>query len=256
MKELQVLAYHRVLPGELARVRGVLAVTTANFERQLSHLLSRGWNCITLAQLYTEYQAKGEYPRKTFVVTFDDGYRDNYVYAYPIMKRLGIKATIFVTTNFIGKDSDLYFSPQQRRYDAEEIDLCLSPKEIKEMNEWGIEFGSHSHTHPHLTNLSVTDLQHEVQYSKILLEGILAREVVSFCYPFGDLNTGVIDMVMQSGYLIGVVTPSHSGIPHTVHTIRRTGIYFNDSYWRFLLKSTSVFDRLRESSIWKIAKTL
>jgi peptidoglycan/xylan/chitin deacetylase (PgdA/CDA1 family) len=256
MKELQVLAYHRILPSDLARPRGVLAVTTDNFERQMKHFLHRGWQCLTLSQLQADYLVKGEYPRNTFVVTFDDGYRDNYIHAFPILKRLAIKATVFVTTAYIGKKADLYFSLEPRKYVAEAIDQCLSPEEIKEMSEYGIEFGSHSHTHPHLTAISQDQVRQEVRYSKSLLEQLLAREVVSFCFPFGDLNSEVVDIVRQSGYLIGVVTPSRSVIPQSPLTIHRTGIYFNDSHIKFLLKSTSMFHRIRETGLWRFAKTL
>ncbi len=256
MRELQVLAYHRVLPSALARLRGVLAVTSENFERQLEHFLHRGSQCLTLSQLYADYLVKGEYPRNTFVVTFDDGYKDNYVHAFPIMKRLAIKATVFVTTDYIGKKADLYFSLQPRKYGVEAIDQCLSPEEIKEMSEFGIEFGSHSHTHPHLTKISKDQVRQEVQYSKSLLEQLIARKVVSFCYPFGDLNSEVIDIVRKSGYLIGVVTPSRTGIPQSPLTIRRTGIYLNDSHLKFLLKTSPIFHRIRETGLWRIAKQL
>ena len=252
MKDLQILAYHRILPQKTAQSRGVLAVTVDNFNRQLDFFLQRGWRCLTLAELYSGYLAAGEDPGKVLVLTFDDGYQDNYLYAFPALKHLGLRATVFVTTDFIGKDLDLYFASRTRQYAPEKIDLSLSGDEIKEMNEYGIEFGSHTHTHPHLTALSPDQMLHELSYSRSVLENLISKEVVSVCYPFGDVNRQVIETARKAGYSVGVVTPPRPGIPRSIYTLRRTGVYLNDSPLKLQLKSTRLFSQLRESRLWKL----
>ncbi len=256
MKGLRILAYHRVLPDRTAQSRGVLAVTVANFTSQLEHFLRRGWQCLTLSQLHSDYLATGKDPQKTLLLTFDDGYKDNYLHAFPILKQFGLRATIFVTTGFIGEQADLYFSRLPRPYTPEAIDQSLSAEEIKEMEAYGIEFGSHTHTHPRLTTLNKEQLLHELSHSRAILEQILFKKVTSFCYPYGDVNEYVIEAVRAAGYAVGVVTPPRPGIPVTPYTLRRVGLYLDDSPLRFRLKMSSAFHTLRETRLWRKGKTI
>jgi len=250
-----ILAYHRVLPASLARARGVLAVTVEQFERQIAFFAGRGWRCTTLRQLHEEYLVRGTSTRKVFVVTFDDGYRDNYDYAFPILQKFRIPATIFVVTGRLNSSQDLYFTDVQRPYSVIDADRALTKEQIMEMKAAGVEFGSHTVTHPRLTRLDLSNLEDEVSASRRHLENIVGENVASFCYPYGDVNRQVIDAVRKEGYTVGVVTPHGPGVPKGPYTLRRTGVYGSDSPLSFRIKCSSFFYAARESPFWRLVRS-
>ncbi|MBW7886971.1 MAG: polysaccharide deacetylase family protein [Bacteroidetes bacterium] len=254
MNHFRILAYHRILPHDIAVTRGTLAVTEGQFELQLKYFLQKGWKAITLKQLYRDYILIGKSPKNVFCITFDDGYRDNYLYAFPILKKLNVPATIFLTAGYINSENDLYFSSSPKLYQPEDIDFLLTERQIKEMQKAGIEFGSHTLSHPYLAELSKELVEKELTKSKQILEQYISEEVISFCYPYGNLENFVIDAVKKAGYCIAVVTPPRSNIPNTVYTLRRTGVYLNDSLLKFKFKCSSLFYYLRETVLWKLLK--
>jgi peptidoglycan/xylan/chitin deacetylase (PgdA/CDA1 family) len=104
------------------------------------------------------------------------------------------------------------------------------------MADYGIEFGSHTCTHPELTAISEDACSDEITRSRADLQTMLGREIVSFCYPRGKLNDGVVKMVEDAGYSCAVVTPGRSPIPLCRHTLRRIGIYQRNTQLTFRLK--------------------
>lgn len=250
MSKFIVLAYHRILPEAVAIERGVLAVTTEQFERQIRFFVNKGWRALTLAELYTEFIKKGSVPQRIFIVTFDDGYRDNYYHAFPILKKYKIPATVFLVTSLLDGSRDLYFANTPRPYSQSDIDYALTKGQIVEMGAAGIEFGSHTISHPRLTQISFEKAVKEIKGSKEWLEEYLGKEIVSFCYPYGDLNEEIIDVVEKSHYRIAVVTPPRSKIPASRFAVRRTGVYRNDTFLRFRLKCSRIFFGLRETKVW------
>jgi peptidoglycan/xylan/chitin deacetylase (PgdA/CDA1 family) len=118
------------------------------------------------------------------------------------------------------------------------------------MAAYGIEFGSHTCTHPkQLTTLPKEQCWEEIARSRANLGIKLEHEVVSFCYPRGDLNAEVVQMVEKAGYGCAVVTPQRAGIPLCRYTLRRTGLYYANTSLHFRLKITPFvrrnYERLR-----------
>ncbi len=243
-----ILAYHRVLPLKEAINQGALSVTIENFRWQLQHFIRKGWISLTLSEFYEKYVAVGKVPYNVFVVTFDDGYEDNYFYAFPVLKEFDVKATIFLTYDFL-------FNHKQRTTQFSKIHKALSIQEIREMHDEKIEFGSHTVTHPHLTSVPQAKAQEEVYQSRLLLEEILQLPIESFCYPYGDTNEEVISYVREAGYKVGVVTPPRVGVPVSQYTLRRIGVYLTTSKIKFLFKCTSLYYRIREHAIKNNAET-
>jgi len=232
-----ILAYHSVSEHR----SDALAVRVADFEAQMAWLHRHGYQSMTLAEYAHQTIEKGE---RIVIITFDDGYADNSTLAFPILKRYGFVATIFLVSDYV--DTDHVFSwdvPKMRsQHDAHWYRL-LTWEQVHEMAVYGIEFGSHTCTHPELTRLSAQEYTEEIVRSRKDLRARLGTEVGSFCYPRGKLDIDIIQAVEHAGYACAVVTPKRAGIPLGRYTLRRVGIYQNITPWRFRLKITPLLRR-------------
>jgi peptidoglycan/xylan/chitin deacetylase (PgdA/CDA1 family) len=119
-------------------------------------------------------------PVKTVVLTFDDGFRNFYTEAFPVLSEFNFRATVFLVTDFCGKYNDWPGNPPQLPRSE-----LLSWQEIRELNEYGIEFGSHTRTHQDLTKPTPGIVEAEIVESKAAIANALGREAVTFAYPFG-----------------------------------------------------------------------
>jgi len=128
----------------------------------------------------------GQVPAGTVVLTFDDGFENFYEHGYPVLRRYGLTATIFLVTDYCGKDNSW---PGQPAHVARRP--LLSWAQVKTMSEAGMVFGAHSRTHPDLTRLSSGGAESEIVASKRAIEQILKRPVESFAYPYGAYDERV-----------------------------------------------------------------
>lgn len=173
-----VVNYHQVN----TRFQTCLTMTPKNFEEQMKYLHDNGYHSITQAQFSDYLNGRGELPDRPVLITFDDGYIDNYEDAYPIMKKYGMTGTIFVIINLVNQPG--YLTWQQ----------------IETMGKDGIEFGSHTISHKPLTSLDETAMNHELVDSKALLEQHLGQKVLLIAYPEGKYNTQVKQATEAAGY--------------------------------------------------------
>lgn len=180
-----VLLYHRIV--ETAASDDRLAVSLESFERQMRALHTWGIHAGSLGSL----EAGRGRPIRAVGLTFDDGYRDFLYHALPILKRYGFTATVFVVTGRVGKRADWV------RADGPTL---LGWEEIRKLAASGIEFGSHSRTHPRLDALSNERLHEEIDGSKRDLERELATPVSWMSYPYGASNEAVRRATRRAGY--------------------------------------------------------
>lgn len=172
-----ILAYHQV--GDLQEI---YSVTAEEFDQQMQFLQSHGYTAISLAELFAAKNGAKQLPDKPVIISFDDGYADNYSAALPIMEKYGMKGTVFVISGQVGQPD--YLTWQQ----------------IKEMQARGTEIGSHTHSHVALTEIGQPQLQDELQRSKQILETNLGTSIEFLAYPYGQFNTQIIAALEQAGY--------------------------------------------------------
>ncbi|MBN1354236.1 MAG: polysaccharide deacetylase family protein, partial [Candidatus Omnitrophica bacterium] len=144
---------------------GKLNVDEAVFEKQIRFLYDHKYNVIPLDEFIRRIKRKEHIPRKTVSITFDDGLRNNFTKAYPVLKKYGFPATIFVATDFIGKDKFLTWD------------------DMKTMQKNNIKIGSHTVSHAWLPDLSENDIRKELFESKKILEDGTGRTIELLSYP-------------------------------------------------------------------------
>lgn len=269
-KEIVILAYHRVLDSWNEETfefdPDLISASASEFRWQMSYIRQH-YTPVTFRQVLDHLDGVFSLPSRPIIVTFDDGFDDNYLHAYPILRALNVPATIFVSTGYIGQSRTFWFdwlfflcnkaassgipvrmgsshfhlsadigvrrieiarilSHVKRLPDAElrsELEKLeqqlglelpatgfpqsrpLSWAQVREMGAHGIEFGSHTVTHPILANLTQNRLSDELTESKVHLEREIERAVEVIAYPVGGkfaFNSAVVDAVRNAGYRI------------------------------------------------------
>ena len=183
-----ILYYHRVSPD----VSFDVGVTPEVFRSQMMFLKSQGLSGTTLAE-----GMKANSHKETCILTFDDGYLDNYEHAAPILEEVGFRATIFCVSDRLGRLTDWSEDP-----DWKGIPL-MAEEEVRDLSSRGFEIGSHTRTHCDLGALSRTDplqARREIFDSRMELEDLLGKPVTSFCYPYGGWTETAIQWVREAGY--------------------------------------------------------
>ncbi len=155
------------------------------FRAGFAALHGKGYRTLDLVEAASLLQSGETIPEKSLVLTFDDGFRGVYENAFPILRRLGMTATVFLS---VGGPRSL--CPKGRLPSLEGRSM-LSWEEIREMHGYGITFGAHTLTHPDLTGLTSDRVDHELGVSKRIIEDELGVPVDSFAYPFGLHNETV-----------------------------------------------------------------
>ncbi len=228
---LRILTYHHV--NDIKGDR--LSVHPAEFEKQMEWLKSHGYAGVSVREGLRSLD------RSSVAITFDDGYRDNYTNAFPVLKKYGFQATVYVITGSVRKDE------LDRTY--------LSWGEIKEMQSAGIEMGSHTASHPRLTSVDLSSAKQEIEQSKRGIEQKLGTACESFCYPGGMWNKEIARLVRESGYVNATtVIPGANLAGGDPYLLKRTEISGGDSLFEFKKKINGAYDFLHR--VWQAAGML
>lgn len=203
-----VLNYHKIENNNHS-----LSVPPWDFETQMKYLVDHGYTSIAPDDLHAALAGEAKLPENPVLITFDDGYRDNYANAFPILKKYKLKATIFVITSFLGK-REQYFTWDQAR----------------EMEQHGISIQSHTVDHKPMTDLSDEQLRAELVESKKKAEMELGHEVGYIAYPTGTYNLHIAEMVKEAGYK-GAFTIKYGNVDKAtnVYAIERVPIFHTDN---------------------------
>ncbi|RNC68897.1 MAG: hypothetical protein ED859_09060 [Desulfuromonadales bacterium] len=207
MRPIPVLMYHHVTPH-----RGdTVTVTPEVFAGQMRYLAEAGYRTLTLAELVDHVRGVRVVRDRAVAVTFDDGWLDNYRYAYPVLEKYRIKAAIFIVTGRTGAASaagcgragDLPRHGEAKRLieEGHAERVVLDWDTVRAMERGGlVEFHSHTVSHRKCAELPHGDLVREIVESKRIMEQELGRPCPYFCWPYGSFSDTGIAVAREAGY--------------------------------------------------------
>ncbi|EAX46446.1 polysaccharide deacetylase [Thermosinus carboxydivorans Nor1] len=212
--DIPVLNYHKV-----DTLYHSLSISPEEFEEQMAYLHENGYHAITPDQLMNYLNRGKPLPDKPVLITFDDGYLDNYTNAYPILKKYGFTATIFLVTDLIGND------PRFMNWD-----------QVREMQKNGFIFGSHTASHAVLTKLPTEEALKELVSSRQKIASELGRAPRYFAYPTGAYNLAVEELVRTAGYTAAfTIRYGQAGVSSDPYALERIPIFKSAKTFRSFL---------------------
>lgn len=198
-----ILMYHHIqsLPtDQQGTIDWGLSISPEAFEQQLAWLSKQKYQSATMLELMTD-----SLPSKPIILTFDDGYEDFYTQAWPLLKKYGFSATVYMITNRLGSPG------------------FLTADQITSLANAGLEIGSHSVSHPNISKMSGQKLAAELVDSRTTLRRLTSQSVTTFCYPSGQYSDVAVAAVEAAGYRSAVTTQegiADSSNPFTLKRLR------------------------------------
>ena len=254
IRPVPVLMYHHINPHK----GDTVTVTPEVFEEQMKHLKKRGYRTLAVSELKSYIKGDLALDQRSVVVTFDDGWLDNYLYAYPVLKKYKINAVIFLITDRVEKASETFNSMADNVPTHEEskelinngeiYKVALNWQLINKMRESGlVEFYSHTRSHKKCDGITVEELRDELAGSKELIERRLEKSSPYFCWPYGNYNETSLRIAKEAGYQ-AVFTTDHGVVkagsdPYMIKRI----LIRDDAIWfkkRMFIYTNPVFSEL------------
>ncbi len=234
--KIPVLIYHKIdLPTPDVKIRGAFT-SPRKFEKQISYLKRKGFSFYFASELIEYFNDNGKFPDKSLALTFDDGWKDNFQNAFPILKKYGVKATIFLVPSCIGRTTD------EVTADGEGEREHLSKENILEMSQNDIEFGSHSMNHKLFNQITTAEIKNEVTESKAAIENLLEKPCQVFAYPAGFYNEPAKEEIKKAGYKAAFTTVYGDDMSPDIYALNRVEILRRDGFpFQFSKKIRSIF---------------
>ncbi len=222
LSALSILMYHSISDSG-----AFFSLLPAEFERQMRYIRDSGLTTIFASEI--DKRMKNGELANAACITFDDGYEDAYTNAFPVLKRLGIKATVFLITNEI---SGSYTNSEGRTFSL------LSKAQIEEMQKSGlVEFMPHGHTHRKLTGLSETEQEEELISSRNVVQELTGTDPRVFAYPRGRTAPAIESLVKRLGFSLALgVVPGLVRPPSNRFNLPRNAVDRQASFQEFKLK--------------------
>lgn len=229
--------YHRLVIQAPDDNKFDLCVTAEDFEKQILWLKAWGFTPVTFGDLVEK-----PIPSKPIILTFDDGYEDNYLNLFPLLKKHQVKVAAYI----LG-DRSIRRNEWDIPKGGIEVRL-LNDAQVLEMAASGlVEFGAHSMTHQRLTEASPWEVKSQVEDSKKSLESLLGKPLLSFAYPYGSLNEGVKQAVREAGFSFGIaVGTGPARFSADLFEIRRIPVPPTISKWDLFRKTSGFYLRYRK----------
>ena len=182
---VMILEYHHI-SDDVEDEGWTYTVPVADFAEQLDYLQAEGYTTITMQDFMRAKKGKQELPAKPVILTFDDGYEDNYTTLLPMLEQRHMNGTVYMVTNSIGRKG------------------YLSWNQLRDMQNRGIELGSHTANHQPLTSLDREKQAEEMKLSKLLMEWNGLKTIFTFSYPNGAYDDEMPALLKENEYLTAV----------------------------------------------------
>lgn len=193
--QLPILMYHYIRKPPSIRTDYLgykLSVSPEDFTAQVQWLYANHYHTVTFDDIRAYFAGAAPLPSRPIVITFDDGYKDLYTTAFPILAAHGFSAVAYIVSGFVGRPEN------------------VSRAEVLQMDRAGIEIASHTVNHANLAGSSAGSVAYELGQSKRWLEQLVGHPVLDFAYPSGKYNAQTVQAVMQAGYSSAVITDGPS----------------------------------------------
>ena len=222
--------YHRVIETEEEKGYYDTFVTKENFEKQMKYLKENNYEPIFFKDIKNgEY--KNRFNKKYVIITFDDGYKDNYKVALPILKKYNFKIVLFLITDCEYNKWDVEAEGREK----EKRFPLMTKEEVQELIKSGlVEIGGHTSNHLDMPFIEQEKLKEDLIFSKEKLKKLTGEELVSFAYPWGNNDDKSKKLIRKLGYKFAVATESGTAcFSDDLYEIQRIGIYSKDDIDKF-----------------------
>jgi peptidoglycan/xylan/chitin deacetylase (PgdA/CDA1 family) len=199
----------------------VLSISSQSFAAQLTWLKQKNFQVMQLSQVVNRIRQQGRLPKRTAVITFDDGLESVYRSAFPILQEHGFPATVFIVAGSVGLENSWPGQPREIPTFA-----MMSWEQIQQLDRSGIEIGSHTLTHPRLGLLTDYQKEVEIRSSKEILEERLGHPVESFAYPYGQWDKASLNYVRQYYRSACTTEIAQATLSSNLYLIPRIDIYY------------------------------
>jgi len=215
--KVPILIYHHIrdFSAKDSTNDKTFIVPAVDFSKQLEYLKNEGFESILFKDLIDYFNGDFSMPDKPVIISFDDGLKNQFNNAFPLLVENGFKATFFIFTNPIGKNSNY-----------------MNWEEVNQLHDAGMEIGVHGHYHLFLDRISQEELEKEIVLSRQIIEDNINSEVSVIAYPFGSYNEDAINKLKGKGYLAarGIT----NGVFHTKDDMfKLKGYFITDNFSRF-----------------------
>ncbi len=222
-----VLMYHNITPPDSEHQMNY--VSPQSFDRQMEFLKRNGFQVLTLSEFVEGIRASRDFHRKSVVITFDDGYADNYTDAFPVLKKYGFPATVFMIADRVGDTG------------------YVTWESLREMDAAGFSVQSHTRRHEYLPDIKDTAmLDDEIINSKRILETYLRKPVDYLCYPKGGFNVQVAEIAQKAGYKAAVTTNRGDSRVDPFFQLRRIRVNDDDTNIVLWAKTSGYYNLFRK----------
>jgi len=235
---IPVVMYHHVSKADRE-----LNVYPDLFEDQLRELVQRGWKTLSGDEFLYFLDHKEEKPKKCVLLTFDDGFADNFVFAYPVLKKLGLKAMMFIATDFVA-DEDVRRDPfvslshndaWRLAYSERRSEVMCTWKELEEMESSGVfDIQSHGTTHntpEMMSEKKYKALKEDLIGGKAVLETRLSKKTHHFAWPRGHFDAEGIRIAVDAGFRALYTTERGANTNENLHAVNRLPVKCKEGKW-------------------------
>ena len=239
---IPILTYHQIEPSP-ARGAGFrsLYVAPSAFVRQMALLHFLGYQGLSMSALMP--YLRGELVGKVVGISLDDGYLNNLSYAMPVLQRYGFSSTCYVVSQYIGKTNEW------DRHSGIAPAPLMNAGELRQWVQGGQEVGAHTRHHVHLTKTELAESRDEFALCKAELEAVIDSPVQHFCYPYGEHNEQLAQLVQAAGYESATTTHRSRvkvGSQKDFYALPRVPIVKSTMWPQFLLKTMTAYEDRRD----------